>query len=122
MKVAEITSLLLQIYLAFFFARSAYRKITGFERVRVEFQGWGYPFPGVVTGFLAAIWIVCAVTILIPSFVVVTAVVLLGFMTGAFLTLIRSGEFSRLIEPARPILAILVVLAVQYWNFKNTAP
>ncbi len=113
MALADVISWAFQLYLASFFARSAYRKITGFERVRAEFPGWGYPLPGVVTGFLASVWIVCAVTILVPPLVTQTAVVLFGFMIIAFLTLLRNGEFSRLIEPTRPIFGILVVLAMK---------
>ena len=119
MAIADIISWVFQVYLAIFFARSAYRKVTGFERVRAEFQGWGYPFPGVVTGFLISVWIVCSVAILIPSFVTATAIVLLGFMFVAFLTLAKSGEFTRLIEPARPIAAILVVLAVEFTKVES---
>ncbi len=114
MTFADISSWICQFYLAFFFARSAYRKGRNFERVSAEFRAWGYPFPEIVTGFLACVWIVCTVTILIPSLAAVTSVVLLGFMMIAFTTLLVHGEIRRLKEPAIPILLLLVIIMLRH--------
>ena len=102
-----------QLYLAFFFIRSAYRKVTGYERVSAEFLHWGYPFPGQVTFFLIAVWILGATALLIPAWSGLAAVSLLAFMLVAFATLLINGEFRRLVEPARPIVLLLFVVAVR---------
>ena len=97
-------SWLCQVLLAYLFFRSAYRKVTGFERVSAEFRRWGYPFPNQVTRFLTGVWIVCATAVLVPAWAGLAAVVLLAFMVVAFSTLSHHREFRRLVEPARPIL------------------
>ncbi len=114
MSVIEMISWVCQLYLAFFFARSAYRKVKNYQRVREEFRGWGYPLPGIVTGFLVCIWIICAFTILIPPFAGLAAVVLLAFMLVAFATLLWNREIWRLIEPCQPILVLFVVITVRH--------
>ncbi|MCP4071618.1 MAG: DoxX family membrane protein [Hyphomicrobiales bacterium] len=114
MTFTDIVSWICQLYLAFFFARSAYRKVKNFERVSTEFRDWGYPLPEFVTGFLVCVWIVCSVTILIPSLAGITSVVLLVFMMIASATLLVHGEIRRLIEPAIPILLLLVIIMLRH--------
>ncbi len=102
-----------QLYLAFFFLRSAYRKTINFERVRAEFAGWGYPYPGLITRFLSLVWVVCSVLLLIPSTAVFSALLLLGFMIIAFATLWVHGEYRRLIEPAVPIMLLVFIVIIR---------
>jgi len=106
-------SWLCQCYLAYLFFRSAYKKVTQFERVKAEFLRWGYPFPGQVTFFLIVIWILSAISILIPMLAGFAAVVLLVFMIVAFITLLIHSEIHRLVEPARPIALSLFVIAAR---------
>ena len=101
-----------QLSLAYLFFRSAYRKVTRFERVSAEFIRWGYPFPGQVIFFLIVVWILGATAILIPVWAGVAAAVLLPFMIVAFLTLLFHGEFRRLVEPSLPIALLLFVIAL----------
>ncbi len=114
MTLADIASWICQLYLAFFFARSAYRKVKNFERVSTEFRDWDYPLPEFVTGFLVCVWIVCTVTILIPFLAGITSVVLLVFMVIASATLLVHGEIRRLTEPAIPILLLLVIIMLRH--------
>ena len=109
----NLLSWLCQCYLAYLFFRSAYKKVTQFESVKAEFLRWGYPFPGQVTFFLIAIWILSAISILVPMLAGFAAVVLLAFMIVAFITLLVHGEIHRLAEPARPIVLSLFVIAVR---------
>lgn len=111
--VAVTVSWLCQIYLAFFFLRSAYRKMVGFERVSGEFRDWGYPFPSQVTVFLIIVWVICAPALLVPSWVGLSAVTLLAFMTVAFATLLVHGLCRKLIEPTVPIVLLLIVIAIR---------
>ncbi|MCP4183170.1 MAG: DoxX family membrane protein [Hyphomicrobiales bacterium] len=113
MDVFNLISWVFQLYLAYFFFRSAYRKVTGYERVKAEFQGWGYPFPDYVTFFLIAVWILGATAILAPFLSGLAAAVLLGFMIVAFATLLIHGEYMRLVEPAIPIVLLAYVIAAQ---------
>ncbi len=110
----EVISWACQFYLAFFFVRSAYRKTTRFERVKAEFEGWGYPFPGLIARLLSIIWCVCATAMLFPATAVLSATVLLAFMIAAFATLFIHGEYRRLVEPAIPIVLLLVVIMSAY--------
>lgn len=109
----NLLSWLCQCYLAYLFFRSAYKKVTQFERVSAEFSGWGYPFPRQVTFFLIVIWILSAIALLAPLLAGFAAVVLLAFMTIAFITLLLHGEIRRLTEPARPIALSLFIIAVR---------
>jgi len=102
-----------QFLLAYFFFRSAYRKVTGYERVSAEFLRWGYPFPGQVTFLLIAVWILGGTAILVPAWAGIAAAVLLTFLIVAVATLLFHGEFRRLIEPGRPIVLLLFVIAVR---------
>ncbi len=113
----QITLILLwaaQLYLVFFFLRSAYRKTVNFERVSAEFARWGYPHPGLITRFLSLVWVVGSVLLLIPSTAVFSALLLLGFMIIAFATLWVHGEYRRLIEPAVPIMLLVFIVAVRF--------
>ena len=103
-QVFDVLTWACQIYLAFLFYRSAYRKVTGYARVTDEFRRWGYPFPGQVTFFLICVWILCATALFIPILSGPSAIVLLVFMIFAAGTLVVHREFKRLVEPARPIL------------------
>jgi uncharacterized membrane protein YphA (DoxX/SURF4 family) len=113
MDIFNLISWACQLYLAYFFFRSAYRKVTGYERVRAEFLGWGYPFPGRITFFLIIVWILGATAILVPSLSGLAAGVLLTFMIVAFVTLLIHGEYIRLVEPAVPIVLLVFVLVTQ---------
>ncbi len=103
-----------QLYLAFFFLRSAYRKTVNFERVSAEFARWGYPHPGLTTRFLSIVWVACSVLLLIPATVGFSALVLLGFMIIAFATLWNHGEYHRLHEPAVPMILLLFILVIRF--------
>ena len=109
-----------QIYLAYFFFRSAYRKVLGYERVKAEFFAWGYPFPGQVTVFLIVIWIIGGTALLIPVSAGISALVLLAFMTVAFVTLLVHGEYRRLVEPARPIALLMIIVALRFYEIADT--
>jgi uncharacterized membrane protein YphA (DoxX/SURF4 family) len=100
------------LYLAFFFIRSAYRKVKGYERVTAEFLQWGYPFPGQVTFFLIAVWILGSTALLIPETTGFAAVALLAFMAVAFATLVVHGEYRRLVEPSVPIVLLVIIIAI----------
>jgi uncharacterized membrane protein YphA (DoxX/SURF4 family) len=113
MDIFNLISWICQLYLAYFFFRSAYRKVTGYERVKAEFLGWGYPFPGHITFFLIVVWVLGATAILIPSVSGLAASVLLAFMIVASATLIIHGEYIRLVEPAVPIVLLVFVLVTQ---------
>jgi len=113
MDTFSLISWICQLYLAYFFFRSAYRKVTGYERVKAEFLGWGYPFPGQITYFLIAVWVLGATAILIPSVSALAAGVLLVFMIVAFANLLIHGEYKRLVEPAVPIVLLVFVLVTK---------
>ena len=83
--------------------------------MRAEFAGWGYPLPGQITVFLIIVWIICASALLVPGWSGVAAVALLPFMIVAISTLARHREFRRMIEPARPIAALIIVISIR-WN------
>ncbi len=113
----QITLILLwaaQLYLVFFFLRSAYRKTVNFERVSAEFARWGYPYPGLITRFLSLVWVVCSVFLLIPATAIYSALALLGFMITAFATLWVHGEYRRLIEPAVPIMLLVFIVIIRF--------
>jgi uncharacterized membrane protein YphA (DoxX/SURF4 family) len=113
-EVFEVSMWACQIYLAYLFYRSAYRKITGYARVTTEFQGWGYPFPGQITFSLICVWILCATALFVPMWSGPSAIVLLVFMIAAFTTLVVHREYKRLVEPARPIaLSMFIIFARQ---------
>ncbi len=99
-----------QIYLAYFFIRSAYRKVTGYQRVTDEFKLWGYPFPEQITFFLIVIWILGATALVVRPWSGFAAIVLLAFMIVAFATLVANREYKRLNEPAKPILLLIFVI------------
>lgn len=120
MEIANILSWMCQFYLAFFFFRSAYRKITKFERVSDEFLRWGYPFPGQITCLLIAVWILGATVLLIPGSTVLAAAALLAFMTVAFATLLIHREYRRLVEPAVPIVLLVFIIAVHRQELIDT--
>ncbi len=105
-----------QLYLAFFFLRSAYRKTVNFERVSAEFARWGYPYPGLITRFLSLVWVVCSVSLLVPATTVYSALALLGFMIIAFITLWVHGEYRRLTEPAVPIVLLLLIVITRLYG------
>ena len=113
MTIFDLVLWICQLYLAYFFFRSAYRKVTGYERVRAEFLGWGYPFPGRITFFLIIVWVLGATAILIPSLSGFAAGVLLAFMIVAFATLLIHGEYIRLVEPTVPIVLLAFVFVTQ---------
>ena len=113
MDLVKALSWMCQFLLAYFFFRSAYRKVTGYERVKNEFLGWGYPFPGQVTFFLIAVWILGATALLVPLWAGFSAAVLLVFMLVAFTTLLIHGEYRRLVEPLQPIVLLLIVIALR---------
>jgi uncharacterized membrane protein YphA (DoxX/SURF4 family) len=113
MEIFDLISWIFQLYLAYFFFRSAYRKVTGFDRVTAEFLGWGYPFPGRITFFLIIVWILGATAILIPFLSGPAAGVLLAFMIVAFATLLIHGEYIRLVEPTVPIVLLVFVFVMQ---------
>ena len=102
-----------QLYVAFFFYRSAYKKIFQFDRVKAEFARWGYHRPGLVTRFLSGVWIVGGSALLIPTTVGLAAAVLMVFMIFAIATLVYHGELNRLIEPAGPTALILLILVIR---------
>jgi uncharacterized membrane protein YphA (DoxX/SURF4 family) len=106
----DILLWLVQLYLAGFFLRSAYRKTINFEKVSDEFRRWGYPFPRKVTFFLIILWTLFAPLLLFPSVVGGAAMVLLMFMIVAFFTLVVHKEWRRLIEPAIPIILLCIVM------------
>lgn len=114
MSIAFFISWACQLILIYFFLRSAFRKARGFERVSAEFQGWGYPFPDQITFFLIGVWILCSAAFLVPESVGISAVILMGFMIVACVTLIVNGEFRRLVEPARPIILLAIVIGVRW--------
>lgn len=105
-------SLICRLYLAWFFLRSAYRKVKSFDHISAEFQGWGYPFPRQVTFFLIAVWLWSAPALLIPISVGPAAIVLLAIMLVAAATLLFHGEYRRMIEPAVPIALLAIVAAL----------
>ncbi|MHC5112702.1 MAG: DoxX family protein, partial [Planctomycetota bacterium] len=76
MDAIKLTSWVCQGYLAFFFLRSAYRKTANFTRVAEEFQRWGYPYPEAVTAFLAVVWVIAGISLLVPPLVVAAALLL----------------------------------------------
>lgn len=100
---------LCQLYLAWFFFRSAYRKTVNYEKVSAEFGRWGYPFPRELTFFLIVVWIQCATLLLVPGVASGAAAVLLAFMLVAFLTLMVHREWQRLREPAIPMVMLALV-------------
>jgi len=112
-ETSFIISWMCQLYLAFFFLRSAYRKTINFEKVSVEFQGWGYPFPGFITRLLSLVWVICGIALLVPATSWLAAVVLMAFMIVACATLVWHREFRRLIEPAVPMLLLAIVIWVR---------
>ncbi len=112
MDIFKLILWICQLYLAYFFFRSAYRKVVGYERVRAEFLGWGYPFPGRITFFLIVVWILGATAILVPSLSGLAAGVLLAFMIVAFATLLIHSEYKRLIEPTVPIVLLIFVFVM----------
>ena len=119
MDIISTLAWLSQICLAFLFYRSAYRKVTKFELVKEEFLCWGYPFPGQVTFFLIVIWILAGAALLIPQWAGFSALVLAFFMLVAFITLLMHGEYRRLIEPTRPLLLSIFIVAVRSGDMIN---
>jgi len=116
---AILISWICQVYLAFFFFRSAYRKTICFTHVADEFKRWGYPYPGQVTRFLIGVWILAGTSLLIPPLAASAALVLLLFMLVAFATLLVHGEIRRLVEPGVPIVLLTAVIALRFDEFMN---
>lgn len=114
MEALQVISWLCQLYLVFFFLRSAFRKVRNFEKVSAEFRGWGYVFPRQITLLLICVWIVCSVFLLVPKWAGVSAIVLLSFMLVAFATLVVNREFRRLREPSVPIALLAIVIVVRW--------
>ena len=119
MDAVILISWICQVYLAFFFLRSAYRKTIHFTRVADEFKRWGYPFPGQVTIFLVGMWIFAGSSLLIPPLAASAALLLLLFMLVAFATLLVHGEIRRLVEPGVPIVLLTVVIALRFDELMN---
>jgi uncharacterized membrane protein YphA (DoxX/SURF4 family) len=116
----KLTSWVCQGYLTFFFLRSAYRKTVHFSRVAEEFQRWGYPYPGAVTAFLAVVWVIAGISLLIPSLVAAAALLLMLFMFAAFATLLVHGEIRRLVEPGIPIVLLAIIVVLRSDEVMNT--
>ena len=119
MDAAILISWTCQVYLAFFFFRSAYRKTVHFSHVADEFKRWGYPFPGQVTILLVGVWVLAGTSLLIPPLAATAALVLLLFMLVAFATLLVHGEIRRLVEPGVPIVLLTAVIALRFDEITN---
>ena len=109
-----------QIYLAYLFYRSAYKKVTKYETVKNEFLRWGYPFPGQLTFFLIIVWILAGAALLVPALAGFSALVLALFMIVAFATLVVHGEYRRLIEPTQPLVLSTFIIVMRFDEIINT--